>query len=265
MGFAVVAKENLIVRNGTIPVVVHHCANGVIFWYSEDFPEIGEQTEEALVARLLREGKYKLTDAEKTKHVEEALIEKFGGDHMWASEVSISPHNLAGAHYKGQPKTPENEIWESSRIDFWTLKNGKDAIATSYEIKVSKADFKRDTERKQMGAIKSSHFFYYVTPTGLLTKEDIPEWAGLMECDLQTGAFKIIKKSPKSKSEPTWQFMAGLIRKSGRVMRDMDTIINERDTLKHALKMEKEKSERNQKQIKDLYGEIMDLKQKCQT
>ena len=162
-----------------------------------------------------------MTDAEKTAAIENALIAKFGGDHICALEVAVM--------------TGDYELY-SGRIDFWMLKNGMKPIATAFEIKASRADFKRDSQRKQAHALHNSHQFYYITPVGLLDKKEIPAWAGLMECDVATGKIRVVIKSPIKDASPTWQFMAGLIRKSGRVMRDMDTITKERDNLKHQVK-----------------------------
>src|SRR5688572_10827915 len=69
------------------------------------------------------------------------------------------------------------------RCDFWTIApwQSKGYLATAYEIKVSRADFKRDTYEKQREARLFSDRFYYVTPAGLLKTTDIPDWAGLIE------------------------------------------------------------------------------------
>ncbi len=159
-----------------------------------------------------------MTDAQITKAIEEALIKFHGDNECWATEVSVSPHCFANKKYLGSNET----LWENSRIDFWALKNGQNPIATAYEIKASRADFKRDSKDKQAAALGCSHRFYYIAPKGLLTRTDIPDWAGFKEYDPATAKIKTVRKSPlRENVQPTWQFMAGLIRKSPRVMRDM--------------------------------------------
>lgn len=108
------------------------------------------------------------------------------------------------------------------RIDFWTLQPSysKGWRATAYEIKVSRSDFKRDTEEKQDGAIQFSDRFWYVTPPGLLLPDDIPSFAGLQEWDGKT--FKVIRKPPmRGKIEPTWELVCSILRCSSEIRRDV--------------------------------------------
>lgn len=111
------------------------------------------------------------------------------------------------------------------RIDFWTLvpMKSRGFLATAYEIKVSREDFRRDNDEKQSGALAFSDRFYYVTPPGLLTKADLPEWAGLLECDGQR--LITIRRAPvRSKQEPTWEFIVSLMRNCGDARRDVGII-----------------------------------------
>lgn len=65
-----------------------------------------------------------------------------------------------------------------------------------YEVKISRADFKKDFEKRykhnNMAARKSlfsngryvcPNYFYYVVPEGLVSIEEIPEYAGLIQID----------------------------------------------------------------------------------
>lgn len=110
-----------------------------------------------------------------------------------------------------------------SRIDFWTLEPTRSAgfRATSYEIKVSRSDFNRDSEEKQEGTLRYSDRFFYVTPSGLLEKREIPEWAGLLEWDGE--AWRVKKRSPKLEKaqEPGWGVIVDIIRNSGQCRRDI--------------------------------------------
>lgn len=57
-----------------------------------------------------------------------------------------------------------------------------------YEVKISKADFKADAKKKTWAGTKyeliklgnRTNYFYYVVPEGLLSVEDVPEFAGLI-------------------------------------------------------------------------------------
>jgi len=91
---------------------------------------------------------------------------------------------------------------------FWTecdvLQVTKAGYWVEYEIKVSRADFKADA-RKQVtagryssrhrtaplkhdllrtGSTRGPNRFYYVTPLGLITPEELPEFAGLIEVNI---------------------------------------------------------------------------------
>lgn len=113
----------------------------------------------------------------------------------------------------------------SRRIDFWTLEPvpSKGFRASAFEIKVSRSDFLRDRDGKQDGALKWSDRFWYVTPPDLLTKADLPEWSGLQEWDGK--AFRVVRKAPgRSKAEPSWEFVASLIRNSGDCRRDTELL-----------------------------------------
>ena len=54
---------------------------------------------------------------------------------------------------------------------------------TAIEIKVTRADFKRDTVEKRRAWQSHTRRFIYVTPKGLLNVSEIPEGCGLWEFD----------------------------------------------------------------------------------
>jgi hypothetical protein len=127
----------------------------------------------------------------------------------------------------------ENKIWATElaffagmrRIDFWTLEPAASQgfRTCSYEIKISRADFKRDSDEKQSGALMYSDRFWYVTPPGLLRKDDLPDWAGLQEWNGKE--FRIIRRAPKlEKQEPTWELLVSILRNSGDCRRDIGLI-----------------------------------------
>lgn len=96
-----------------------------------------------------------------------------------------------------QPYTGKYGWREDRRIDYIAcavfpyLKYKKIA----YEIKVSKADFYRDTVEKRKPFIDNCNEFYYVVPKGLLKKESVPNDCGLIFVN-EKGQTRIIKRAP---------------------------------------------------------------------
>lgn len=73
----------------------------------------------------------------------------------------------------------------------------KAALWHEYEIKVSRQDFFNDFKKgsglhgqdpgrkhRRISEGKGPNYFWYVTPRGLITTEELPSYAGLIECDL---------------------------------------------------------------------------------
>ena len=63
----------------------------------------------------------------------------------------------------------------------------KSGYATEYEIKISRSDFKADFKKpKHRGFEKGIGGmicrFWYVVPNGMITADEVPEYAGLMYC-----------------------------------------------------------------------------------
>lgn len=135
-------------------------------------------------------------------HIIDALVAA-SDDKIWATEVP----------FRGS----------TTRIDFWTLEPTASAgfRATSYEIKVSRQDFKRDSEDKQAGALRHSDRFFYATPPGLLNRQEVPPWAGLIEWNGET--WRVFKRAPKLEkaAEPGWGLLVDILRNSGQCRRDV--------------------------------------------
>lgn len=111
------------------------------------------------------------------------------------------------------------------RCDFWTISPNSSAgfKARAYEVKVSRADFKRDSHAKQREARLYSDMFYYVTPAGLILPDELPDWAGLI--DYQDGRLKTVVNAPyRDKDAPSWELVVSLIRNSGQINRDTDLL-----------------------------------------
>lgn len=147
-----------------------------------------------------------MTDAEKTAAILEALKAKAGFKEIWATELALS----SGAR----------------RCDFWKLHPhaSRGYLATAHEIKVSRADFRRDHHFKQRDARLFSDLFYYVTPVGLVKKDEVPDWAGLMEWQ-GDDKFKFVVEAPRrDKDAPSWELVVSIMRNSGEVRRDTDVL-----------------------------------------
>ena len=74
--------------------------------------------------------------------------------------------------------------WESD-----VLKITKIGYAYEFEIKISRGDFKNDFKHKKKKHLllenkenkaKMPNYFYYVVPEGLITEDEVPEYAGLI-------------------------------------------------------------------------------------
>lgn len=145
-----------------------------------------------------------MTDAEKTEAILAVLKDNHRMD-IWVTELAFS----GGAR----------------RCDLWTLSphRSKGYLARAYEIKVSRADWKRDHAIKQRQARLFSDEFYYVTPPGLIKKEEVPDWAGLIEIDFgperPTTRFPVTAPH-RDKDAPSWELVVAIMRYSGEARRD---------------------------------------------
>jgi len=92
--------------------------------------------------------------------------------------------------------------------------HSNDLLKIAYEIKVSRGDFLRELKHdyKRRHAMMLSNQFYFVTPKGLVTPEEIPFDCGLMEA--WAGALEVVVKAPKrSTHPPSWTFLVSLCRR----------------------------------------------------
>jgi len=159
----------------------------------------------------------------------DALVTGCDDSMIWAAELALS----TGAR----------------RCDFWTLApwQSKGYLATAYEIKISRADFRRDSHAKQREARLFSDRFYYATPPGLLRPDEVPDWAGCVE--IHDGKPKIVVPAPlRDKDMPSWELVVSLLRNSGTIRRDTDLIRQENGRLKRMLKTASERIRESGKQ-----------------
>lgn len=91
------------------------------------------------------------------------------------------------------------------RMDAWAMNlyPSKKYHRICYEIKVSRSDFmheiKNPDKRKQ--GLELSNQFYFVTPPGLVKKEEIPLECGLIEVK-EDGSSKVIVQAPMRECAP---------------------------------------------------------------
>jgi len=112
------------------------------------------------------------------------------------------------------------------RIDLWAINVAPSAgnAADSYEVKVSRADFRRDTHKKQRGARLFSDRFWFVAPVGIIPHDEVPDWAGLIECEWRCSTYRgstpylaikeVIKAPKRDKDSPSWGLVISLLRQS---------------------------------------------------
>lgn len=107
--------------------------------------------------------------------------------------------------------------WE---CDMWTIT--KAGYWHEYEIKISRSDFKKDAKKHRcvrgsrtdivfkhdelyLKSVVGPNYFWFATPPDLVTLDEIPEWAGLVEIDwkpiypyhLIANNLSVIKKAPR--------------------------------------------------------------------
>lgn len=116
-----------------------------------------------------------MKDKEKTEIMLNALIER---ETAWGKGRTniIFPELRLGSGYCGVSQR---------RIDLFEISSNAGNTTTAFEIKASRADFKKDIrdDQKQRGARLYANEFYYVAPRGMLQTDEIPLWAGLLEFD----------------------------------------------------------------------------------
>lgn len=144
----------------------------------------------------------------KTKEVLEILQDKYRLPE-WAFFAELRA-GTGYTYHKG--RNPEQ------RFDAWVLNcwPSKKFLSIAFEIKVSRGDFlgeiKQPKKRKQ--AILLSNEFYFVTPPGLVKKDEIPEDCGWMEIT-KRGKLHRRKKSPfNEKPHLDWGLLASIARRS---------------------------------------------------
>lgn len=111
------------------------------------------------------------------------------------------------------------------RIDLFIISSNAGNPTTAYEIKASRSDFKKDIQDdlKQRGARLYANEFFYVAPKGMIKREEVPLWAGLIEFDFdkyeeteerdRKYLFATVVDAPlHPKYPPSWGLICSMIR-----------------------------------------------------
>lgn len=134
--------------------------------------------------------------------VREVVVEDSERQEAWRAFYKTQHPGFANKHWPGTPDYTEDHerILDTHkpfrRIDALMLDGG--GTRTAIEVKISRADFLRDTEAKRRPWRKITNRFVYATPAGLLKPEEIPDGCGLWEVEGNT--VRIVKRA---KSNPT--------------------------------------------------------------
>lgn len=84
----------------------------------------------------------------------------------------------------------------------------------AYEVKISRGDFLHEIKNpdKREPALRFSNLFYFVTPVGLVERDEIPEGLGLIEVHGDLFSKEVVKATWRMSEKPTWSFMASVAR-----------------------------------------------------
>lgn len=93
----------------------------------------------------------------------------------------------------------ENVKYLFSDWEIDVLSMNKNDYLTEYEVKVSRSDFLADSKKRKWQFYEKrienliSNYFYYVCPDGLISENEIPDFAGLIYATNE--GLKVIKKA----------------------------------------------------------------------
>ncbi|KKN33275.1 hypothetical protein LCGC14_0805250 [marine sediment metagenome] len=102
------------------------------------------------------------------------------------------------------------------RIDLFVMDCWKPYVKSSYEIKVNRSDFIKEMKspEKRQFALSISNRFYFATPEGLISPDELPIEAGLIEVADDNTISTVVEAPYRDAIPPTW----GLITKIFRSM-----------------------------------------------
>lgn len=113
--------------------------------------------------------------------------------------TAMSIVDLLATKHREDVFVPECKIGASGvgclRLDGWAIKTSwSNPLVVGYEIKVSVADFRNDD--KWLGYLPYCNQFYFVSPPGVINKDEVPEQAGLLWVTKTGSRLYMKKKAP---------------------------------------------------------------------
>lgn len=103
------------------------------------------------------------------------------------------------------------------QIDLWVmgLWPSNDYARISFEIKVSKTDYKRELEKpnKRRAAMRLSNYYWFVAPVGIIDPQTVPIDCGLMDVMPEGHIRRTIPAPWRDTPMPTWRFFAAFGRR----------------------------------------------------
>lgn len=174
----------------------------------------------------------------KAKDVVEALAKRHGADKInttgreWAffAELRVGT-GYSTYDYEKKKRKPFNP---EQRFDAWAINlyPSKKHERIVYEIKVSRSDFLHEIKNpeKREQALNLSNYFYFVTPKGLVSVDEIPQECGLIEVDEDLNTRIKLKAPFRETDNLRWQFLCTLARRAcvaERRVKDLEKQIRE--------------------------------------
>lgn len=114
--------------------------------------------------------------------------------HAQRSRYYKKAYDKKGLTYDGSLDDYDPSQSPFRRIDALIFEGDK---RTAVEIKISRADFKRDTLAKRSAWMRHTDRFVYLVPQGLITVDEVPEGCGLWE--YANGVITVTKKAKINK------------------------------------------------------------------
>lgn len=126
------------------------------------------------------------------RNIEQAIFTKYlaeqGG---WAVLREVSIDDLAPLAGKAPTRRNRRQAPEPTvrRIDFLLMRTGRRSTPLheriALEVKISRADFRRDTDEKRAAWFTVADRFAYVAPMGMIQPSELPPGCGLLEYDAE--------------------------------------------------------------------------------
>lgn len=148
-----------------------------------------------------------MTDKEKTEKIYECL-DRLHQEHWSLKNFITIREARCGTGYRYQ---------NQRSFDYMAICTLEGNSVRGYEVKASRADFLKDVKdpEKQKALRCFCNLFYYVAPEGMIKKEELPPWAGLIELKYDGEKYwlnQAVGAPLQANFPPTWSFVAECIR-----------------------------------------------------